>query len=126
MIKLKLVALQDEWERVLPLPDKASPDEVLVVESLVLRVLRSFLVSPCDEWPLSARALNILRRLGCKTVFDLGQVPSETLARMKNCGQKTMLEVATIGEMHGFNLPNWWRACGELGRAYREAYRSKL
>lgn len=48
---------------------------------------------PISELEMSARAKNILRRLGCITLLDVIRLDAETLVKSRGCGAGVLREI---------------------------------
>jgi hypothetical protein len=85
-------------------------------EQLILslnRVLRDMQVYPATDWPLSIRAVNVLKRNELWTLWDLRQISKAKIQVLSGCGMKTMMEIFTVGRGQGVELMRWFEAVSE-------------
>jgi len=68
------------------------------------KVLPLVLKKSAEELDLSVRAYNCLRRAGIKTIEDITKMSFEQLAKLRNMGEKTAMEVVEKLKKHGLNL----------------------
>lgn len=59
-----------------------------------------------DEFPMSVRASNILKRQGVKTVQDLVNLDAKVLLATEGCGKKTIVELLACLKMLNLKMPN--------------------
>lgn len=83
-----LHTLDDMENNLMSLPVEATPNEVSTnKEQLVLD-------TPIENFGLSVRTLNCVKRAGVKTVWELTTFTEIDLFRLKNFGQKSLDEIA--------------------------------
>ncbi|MGH7858816.1 MAG: DNA-directed RNA polymerase subunit alpha C-terminal domain-containing protein [Candidatus Binatia bacterium] len=59
---------------------------------------------PIDEVAFSARAYNVLSKLGCRTLGDVTTIRPRSLAIAKNCGRRTTEEIQNVLARYGLRL----------------------
>ncbi|MFZ5625243.1 MAG: DNA-directed RNA polymerase subunit alpha [Gemmatimonadota bacterium] len=66
--------------------------------------LRARLSRPIDDFGLSVRSLNSLKNSNIRTLQDLVQFTTEDLLKVKNVGEKALIEIAELLQREGFNF----------------------
>ena len=56
------------------------------------------------ELNFSARAINILKSFNITTLQELSTMSEEDFLTSKNCGQKTLLEIKEVLQLHGLSF----------------------
>ncbi|MGC2704335.1 MAG: DNA-directed RNA polymerase subunit alpha C-terminal domain-containing protein [Candidatus Acidiferrales bacterium] len=59
-----------------------------------------------DDLPITARARNVLRSAGIRSVHDLAEFDPDSFAKMDNCGKRTVKELASLLRQYFVSLPN--------------------
>ena len=84
------------------------------VQTLLLTTLKSFLVNPINDWVLSSRAMNILKRCGWRSLYALRELDVRDIVRQQNLGQSTISEITKEALRNGYKLENWEAAYNKL------------
>lgn len=62
---------------------------------------------PIDAMKLSTRANNSLHRAGCSCIADVATLNEQTIATMRNIGNKTAMEIARWLDDHQIRYTAW-------------------